>query len=806
MASLTGNRVPLITGALAVLLVAASVWPTATPEGAAIHAERTREEALEFYRGHRAVTLTAGDRILIGSEYADYIDGRRTDGAAGRPSAAARARSQAQFDALADEAREARSEVSRAWRFAVNPGDPVSSKFFAYAFFHNEAFAFALSLAFLVVAGAGLEAAWGSLLFALFCFSAVFVSAFAQAGFAPQGDPPLAGMSGLLSALLVAYLIRGWGGRFLVPGWLLLPLWFFAEYVVVRGAYLDRVEGLPLAAHAAGLGVGVFLVAGFGALGLERRRAERSDPSRSSENPALALARRALADGQHDAAWSALSRAAEEDPKDDALAHAWWRLACDQDRAGEVVQVILLRIRAELRGGDLDQALGYWFEIVQHAPQAQVEARMTTRLAESLLERGEAAGAREALRWALEDSEGLTTALAQRVVRSARDLDPKIAEAAARVALADAQLDPDSREELESLVRGGSSPLAEAGEPVSVSEGDGVLDLDQPVEPERLEVASGDESEIVELDSPEGVALALAGVEGEAFDPPVFEEASFEDLGLVEDEPGTEPELAPLLLDDSPGLSLESLGGEGAEGLSGEREAWEEPGEFETLADPSSDLHSTPALDPTLNPTSDFSEALASEGLNESDLIDATILADADLLDAEALEAEALEGEEPLIEADEALPLDPAPGGSGSTRSAKVLDAVPLAMGAEFLEVEIVGRGRGRIPYGRVEALAVGAVAGLSARPVLVLDLVLNWTSELDEPLKVIRLRGNDFDPIALVPQAASPLEALKQLITTLAQGSAAECLPSPSAVAGEPFRRFEGLAEFEAETLGITP
>ena len=153
MASLTGNRVPLITGALAVLLVAASVWPTATPEGAAIHAERTREEALEFYRGHRAVTLTAGDRILIGSEYADYIDGRRTDGAAGRPSAAARARSQAQFDALADEAREARSEVSRAWRFAVNPGDPVSSKFFAYAFFHNEAFAFALSLAFLVVAG-----------------------------------------------------------------------------------------------------------------------------------------------------------------------------------------------------------------------------------------------------------------------------------------------------------------------------------------------------------------------------------------------------------------------------------------------------------------------------------------------------------------------------------------------------------------------------------------------------------------------------------------------------------------------------
>ena len=806
MASLTGNRVPLITGALAALLVAALVWPTGVPEGAAIQAEVTREEALEFYRGHPAVTLTAGDRILIGSKYADSIDGRRDTDATVRVSASARARHQAQFDALADEAQEARSAVSRAWRFGVNPGDGVSSKFFAYAFFHDETIAFALSLAFLVVAGAGLEAAWGSLFFALFCFSAIFVSAFAQATLAPQGDPPLAGMSGLLSALLVAYWIRGWGGRFIVPGWLLLPIWLFAEYVAVRDAWFDRVDGLPWAAHAAGLGVGVLLVAAYAALGMERRRAERSDAGRSSETPALALALRAVADGQHEAAWSALSRAAEEDPADDAVAQAWWRLACDQERAGEVVQVIIPRIRAELRGGDLEQALAYWSEIVQYAPRAELEARVTTRLAESLLERGEVAGAREALRRALEDTEGLTTALAQRVVRSARALDPEIAEAAARVALADAQLDPDSREELESLVAEGSGPVAAAGEPVTAVGDDGVLDLDQPVEPDPLEVALGDETETVLLDSPEGVALALAGVEGEAFDKSSFEEDSFEDLGLPEEDDAAEPELAPLPL-DSAGLSLESLGGEGAEGLSDEREAWQEAGRSSALADPSPDPDPDPdsdldlALDLALDPDPDLAEAAGSDDSDESDLIEATILAEADVLEADALEAE-----EPLIEVDEALPLDEAPGGSGSLRVAKVLDGVPLAMGAESLEVEIVGRGRGQIPYQRIEALAVGAVSGLSARPVLILDLVLNWRSELDEPLKVIRLRGNDFDPIALVPQAASPLEALKELITTLSGSSAVERLPSPSAVAGDPFRRFASLAEFEVETLGIAP
>ena len=188
MASSIGNRVPLITGILAALLVAGFVWPTSTPEGAVIQAERAREEALEFYRRHSEVSLTPRDRALIGSEYVESIDARRAAGDEERTksSARARARNQARFEALLDEALLARRGASRAWRFAVDPGDPVSSKFLGYAFFHGEPLAFAVSLAFLVVAGVGLELAWGSLFFAFFC-SVLQLTVISGAGYAFSG-------------------------------------------------------------------------------------------------------------------------------------------------------------------------------------------------------------------------------------------------------------------------------------------------------------------------------------------------------------------------------------------------------------------------------------------------------------------------------------------------------------------------------------------------------------------------------------------------------------------------------------------
>jgi hypothetical protein len=122
----------------------------------------------------------------------------------------------------------------------------------------------------------------------------------------------------------------------------------------------------------------------------------------------------------------------------------------------------------------------------------------------------------------------------------------------------------------------------------------------------------------------------------------------------------------------------------------------------------------------------------------------------------------------------------------------------------EGLEVDIEGRGLGRIPYERIQAMAVAAVSGLSARPVLVMDLVLNWDADPDEPFKVIRLRGNHFDPLSLSPEAPSPLQALKDMITTLSQRSGAKALPTEAAVSGDPFLRFDDMAQYERAVLGV--
>ena len=160
--------------------------------------------------------------------------------------------------------------------------------------------------------------------------------------------------------------------------------------------------------------------------------------------------------------------------------------------------------------------------------------------------------------------------------------------------------------------------------------------------------------------------------------------------------------------------------------------------------------------------------------------------------------------EDPILEVGEGLLVEEEPVSDAAPRTIKLIEAVPVGLGEDALEVQIEGRGLGRIPYERIEALAVAAVSGLSARPVLVIDLVLNWQSETGEPFKLIRIQGNHFDPLVLSPDAPSPVQAMKDVIAHLVERSGAECLPSDTAVAGDPFRRFAGLAEYEGEVLGV--
>jgi len=134
---------------------------------------------------------------------------------------------------------------------------------------------------------------------------------------------------------------------------------------------------------------------------------------------------------------------------------------------------------------------------------------------------------------------------------------------------------------------------------------------------------------------------------------------------------------------------------------------------------------------------------------------------------------------------------------------ARVLDmvsAVPTELDDEGLHIATRGGSKKRVLYERIEAIGVCAVQGLSQKPVLLVDLVLNW-KHADEKLRLIRMRADRFDPRTLVP-ADSALESFRQLVTMLLERTDATPLPDRQAVLGNPFAAFDDQAVYERTVL----
>ena len=127
--------------------------------------------------------------------------------------------------------------------------------------------------------------------------------------------------------------------------------------------------------------------------------------------------------------------------------------------------------------------------------------------------------------------------------------------------------------------------------------------------------------------------------------------------------------------------------------------------------------------------------------------------------------------------------------------------AVPVGLDSAGIVLAVEGRKK-RLPFDRVKAVAVASVDGLSDRPVIVVDLVLNWMSLTAEPLRLIRLRSDGFDPRSLVSGKSDPLDALRSLSRTLLHHSDAAPLPDLQSVSGMPFAAFPSLADYQRDVL----
>jgi membrane associated rhomboid family serine protease len=167
-------------------------------------------------------------------------------------------------------------------------------------------------------------------------------------------------------------------------------------------------------------------------------------------------------------------------------------------------------------------------------------------------------------------------------------------------------------------------------------------------------------------------------------------------------------------------------------------------------------------------------------------------------------------------------PPEPAPPAAGAAESAtepppaqaphalfpgvRVAAAVPVSLGEEDLTIYVSGKGSSRLAYGRITAVSLAAVRGLAGKPVVLVDLLLSGPQPGPEPLLLVRLRSDQFDPRKLVPSAAGPLEALHGLVEELLKRSRAQSLPDPESGRGRPLRMFDSLEAYSSQVLRVAP
>jgi membrane associated rhomboid family serine protease len=135
---------------------------------------------------------------------------------------------------------------------------------------------------------------------------------------------------------------------------------------------------------------------------------------------------------------------------------------------------------------------------------------------------------------------------------------------------------------------------------------------------------------------------------------------------------------------------------------------------------------------------------------------------------------------------------------------AKVVEVTPERLAENGIFLRRSSGKSGRVPYAKIQALAVAAVTGLADKPVLVIDFLLNWNDVAAEQLQVLRIRSDRCDLRSLMPQASNTLEAVRALLEQLLARTGAAPLPGRDSVRGRPFSTHAGLADYERVVLGV--
>jgi len=744
--------------------------------------EASRESARTFLVRNPRLEVDTLGALILDPTWLTEMRGASADSASASSiqlPARMLARSQARLDGLIANAYALRIAEDPAWRFGVLDARSPSKNYLAHAFVQENLKSIILSVMVLLLAGIALELTWGSLIFSAFAMVAIPLTAQGYRLFDASSGIPWSGGAGLAGALLGAYFIRGLGGHFIIPGWLLLPAWLGIESFVVRGFWIDDLGSAPWATICAAIGFGA-LVAGALRLtnfesNVESRAARRAS---RGPNPVVSRAARLRSDGDPYQAFDLIQAAWRDDPKSEEIVETFFSIAVEVGQPEAAAAAIIPSLRNALRSGDVSRAIEYWLPIAAKECDVNLEATASVRLGEALFEAGHPKEALFTLRGALEV--GVSAAQATRIVKVARDLDDELARRAAAIALNDASLDPQIRAELEPImaVPSDSPPSETTTDTVEVPQPESQSQLDRPAAAEHQSVEATafpiDADQDVTPSDPNEASLQAQELDAGAF--------SVDNLSAEAESLSGEDDMSSNL-----GFDAGDLSGDLDEDFSDE-----------TLLDASSLDQDAGSVDFGLNlDGGDLIDPLGAE--TDSDftpMIDAT-----DELTSPLVPPNADTDDQSTVVFDQPTSILDTSTSAPELQSMKVLDALPVSTSDEWIEIDASPRGKSKIPFSRIRAIAMAAVDGLGNRPVLIVDIVLSASDSLDEPMKLIRFRSDRFDPLGFEPGAANPLAALTGWVKRLQGESNATCLPSRNIMDGE-FARFETLEAYEREVL----
>jgi hypothetical protein len=136
--------------------------------------------------------------------------------------------------------------------------------------------------------------------------------------------------------------------------------------------------------------------------------------------------------------------------------------------------------------------------------------------------------------------------------------------------------------------------------------------------------------------------------------------------------------------------------------------------------------------------------------------------------------------------------------------SITTVDALPIELASDVLYFRLPSGRRAKVAWMEIEAISVAAVRDLSRKPVVVIDLLLNWNEARDSSLRSIRLRSDRLNPRHLIGDAESPTESLRSFLRELALRTSAEPLPDTDASRGRPFRAYRLLRDYQRQVLKV--